>query len=90
MWLFHCTHSVYDLEAVGKGYFDGLGFGYTAADKGGPMGWSCWIVGRAGMQAPEKGVVVLTGLATDEVPDVNGMGFVKNRPGSRLFNGERF
>jgi hypothetical protein len=42
------------------------------------------------MQAPVKGVVFLTGLATDGVPDVNGMGFVKNRPGSRLFNGERF
>jgi hypothetical protein len=42
------------------------------------------------MQAPVKGMIFLTGLATDEVPDVNGMGFVKNRSGSRLFNGERF
>jgi hypothetical protein len=41
MWLFHCAHSVYDLEAVGKGYFDGLGFGYTVADKGGSMGLFC-------------------------------------------------
>jgi hypothetical protein len=41
MWLFHCAHSVYDLVAVGKGYFDGLGFGYTATDKGGSMGLFC-------------------------------------------------
>jgi hypothetical protein len=32
------------------------------------------------MQASVKGMIFLTGLATDEVPDVNGMGFVKNRP----------
>jgi hypothetical protein len=41
LWLFHCTHSVYDLEAVGKGYFDNLGFSYTVADKGGSMRLFC-------------------------------------------------
>jgi hypothetical protein len=51
--------------------------------------WDCFVE-RPGMQAPVKGMIFLTGLATDEVPDVNGMGFVKNRPGSRLFNGGRF
>jgi hypothetical protein len=90
MWLFHCAHSVYDLEAVGKGYFDGLNFGYTVAlspIKGGR--WDCFVE-RPGMQASVKGMIFLTVLATDEVPDVNGIGFVKNKPGSRLFNGERF
>jgi hypothetical protein len=33
------------------------------------------------MQASVKGMIFLTGLATDEVPHGNGMGFVKNRPG---------
>jgi hypothetical protein len=49
-----------------------------------------WFVERSGMQAPVKGMIFLTGLATDEVPDGNGMGFVKNRSGVKIITGERF
>jgi hypothetical protein len=29
-------------------------------------------------------MIFLTGLATDELPDGNGMGFVKSRPGVKI------
>jgi hypothetical protein len=56
MWLIHCAHNDYDLEAVGKGYFDGMGFGSTVTDKGGR--WDCFVE-RSGMQASLKGMICL-------------------------------
>ena len=55
----------------------------------GLLRWDCFVE-RPGIQASVEGVIFLTGLATDELPDGNGMSFVKNRPGVKIVTGERF